>query len=235
MPVDREYFLNGAVILIDKDYRWTSFDVVKKIRNTIGIKKVGHAGTLDPLATGLLIVCTGKKTKEIQNFQNLEKEYTGHFYLGATRRSHDKETEIDERSSIEGLTIEKIFNIADAFLGKIKQKPPSFSAIRQGGKRLYEFARQGEKVRVDSREVEVFKFEITDINLPSVSFLLRCSKGFYVRSLARDFGKALGCGAYLDSLRRTSIGTYTIEQANTIQEFVQKMNESNLGMNIKNE
>jgi tRNA pseudouridine55 synthase len=235
MPVDREYFLNGAVILIDKDYRWTSFDVVKKIRNTIGIKKVGHAGTLDPLATGLLIVCTGKKTKEIQNFQNLEKEYTGHFYLGATRRSHDKETEIDERSSIEGLTIEKIFNIADAFLGKIKQKPPSFSAIRQGGKRLYEFARQGEKVRVDSREVEVFKFEITDINLPRVSFLLRCSKGFYVRSLARDFGKALGCGAYLDSLRRTSIGTYTIEQANTIQEFVQKMNESNLGMNIKNE
>ena len=130
MSIDKEKFLNGEVILINKDYKWTSFDVVKKIRNTIGIKKVGHAGTLDPLATGLLIVCTGKKTKEIQEYQNLPKEYTGQFYLGVTRPSHDKETEINERYSLEDITSEKIFNIAKTIHGKIKQKPPSFSAIR---------------------------------------------------------------------------------------------------------
>jgi len=221
MSIDQEKFMNGEVILIDKDYKWTSFDVVKKIRNTIGIKKVGHAGTLDPLATGLLIVCTGKKTKEIQYFQDLKKEYTGSFYLGATRPSHDRETEINERSSIDNITIEKILNIASTFHGKIKQKPPSFSAIRKEGKRLYEYARQGEKVKTEPREVEVYNFEITDITLPEVSFRLICSKGFYVRSLARDFGKALGCGAYLESLKRTAIGDFRVEEALSVEEFVQ--------------
>ena len=225
MLVDKEKFLEGEVILINKDYKWTSFDVVKKIRKVIGIKKVGHAGTLDPLATGLLIVCTGKKTKNIQDYQDLSKEYTGSFCLGATRPSHDKETDIQEWFSLESITKEKIFNIADTFQGKIKQKPPSFSAIRKGGKRLYEFARQGEKVKAEPREVEVFEFKITDINLPIVSFRLRCSKGFYVRGLARDFGEALGCGAYLDGLKRTAIGDYRIEQAQTVEEFVQNISE----------
>ena len=225
MPVEKEKFLEGEVILINKDYQWTSFDVVKKIRNVIGIKKVGHAGTLDPLATGLLIICTGKKTKEIQYFQDLKKEYTGSFYLGATRPSHDKETEIHERSSLETVTKEKIYSIADTFHGKLRQTPPSYSAIRKEGKRLYEFARQGEKVKAEPREVEVYEFEITEINLPTVLFRLICSKGFYVRSLARDFGKALGCGAYLDSLKRTAIGGYRIEQAQTVGEFIQNIIE----------
>lgn len=226
MQVDKEYFNEGGLILIDKDYRWTSFDVIKKIRSILRIRKIGHAGTLDPLATGLLIICTGKKTKEIQYFQELRKEYTGVFHLGATRPSHDKETEINERSSLEGITKEKISNIADYFVGKIEQRPPSFSAIKKGGKRLYEFARKGEKVKVEPREVEVYKFEISDIDLPQVSFRLQCSKGFYVRSLARDFGLALGCGAYLDQLRRTAIGDYTIDQAMTVKEFEEKMNKS---------
>lgn len=223
MSIDKEKFLNGEVILINKDYTWTSFDVVKKIRNTIGIRKVGHAGTLDPLATGLLIVCTGRKTKEIQKFQNLPKKYTGSFYLGATRPSHDKETEINERFSLEDVSIEKIYNIANSFKGKIRQKPPSFSAIRKGGKRLYEFARQGEKVLIEPREVEVFDFEISEISLPLISFRLKCSKGFYVRSLARDLGQALGCGAYLDSLERTAIGDYQIENALTVKEYIKSI------------
>ncbi len=223
MSIDKEKFLNGEVILINKDYKWTSFDVVKKIRNTIGIKKVGHAGTLDPLATGLLIVCTGRKTKEIQKFQNLPKEYIGRFYLGATRPSHDKETEINERFSLEDVSNEKIYNIANTFKGKIRQKPPSYSAIRVGGKRLYEFARQGEKVLTDPREVEVFDFEISEISLPLISFRLKCSKGFYVRSLARDLGQVLGCGAYLDSLERTAIGDYHIENALTVKEYIKSI------------
>jgi tRNA pseudouridine55 synthase len=223
MSIDKEKFLSGEVILINKDYKWTSFDVVKKIRNTIRIKKVGHAGTLDPLATGLLIVCTGKKTKEIQEFQNLPKEYTGQFFLGATRPSHDKETEINERFPIGNISNEKIFNIANTFKGKIKQKPPSYSAIRKGGKRLYEYARQGEKVLTEPREVEIIDFEISEIALPLISFKLKCSKGFYVRSLARDLGKALGGGAYLDSLVRTAIGDYRIENAVTIQEYIKSI------------
>ena len=228
MSIDKEKFLNGQVIHINKDYKWTSFDVVKKIRNTIGIKKVGHAGTLDPLATGLLIVCTGKKTKEIQEFQNLPKEYTGEFYLGATRPSHDNETEINERYSLKDITSEKIFNIANTFKGIIKQKPPSFSAIRKEGKRLYEFARQGEKVKIEPREVEVIDLEITGLSLPLISFKLKCSKGFYVRSLARDLGKGLGCGAYLDSLKRTAIGNYRVEDALTVQEYIKSILDENI-------
>jgi tRNA pseudouridine55 synthase len=225
MSIDIEKFTKGEVILIDKAYKWTSFDVVKKIRNTIRIKKVGHAGTLDPLATGLLIICTGRKTKEIQYFQDLKKEYTGRFFLGATRPSHDKETDINERFSIDHITKEKILNIAGTFLGKIKQKPPTFSAIRKEGKRLYEYARQGEKIKTEPREVEVYKFQITDFNIPEISFRLVCSKGFYVRSLARDLGKELGCGAYVENLRRTAIGDFRVEDAWTVEEFVQNIME----------
>ncbi len=218
----KEKYLEGETILIDKDYRWTSFDVVKKIRNAIRIKKVGHAGTLDPLATGLLIICTGKMTKQIDKIQALQKEYEGTFYLGAVRPSHDKETEISESRSIDSISSEKIHTIASSFHGDIDQVPPSFSAIRKGGKRMYELARQGQKVDLPPRKVTVYDFKITKIDLPLVSFHLVCSKGFYVRSLVRDIGKALGCGAYLDSLRRTAIGNYQVEEALSVDDFVMK-------------
>lgn len=223
MPVNQELYQEGQVILIDKDYQWTSFDVVKKIRGSIRIKKVGHAGTLDPLATGLLIVCTGKKTKEIQNFQDLPKSYEGTFYLGAIRPSHDKETEITERKPVSDITNEQLVLAARSFEGEIMQVPPSFSAIKKDGKRLYEFAREGKKIKVDPRSLTVYSFNITNINLPFIDFQLKCSKGFYVRSLARDLGKALGCGAYLESLRRTGIGDINVEEALTISEFVRKL------------
>ncbi len=223
MPVNQELYQEGQVILIDKDYQWTSFDVVKKIRGSLRIKKVGHAGTLDPLATGLLIICTGKKTKEIQNFQDLPKSYKGTFYLGAIRPSHDKETEITERKPVSDITNEQLVLAASSFEGEIMQVPPSFSAIKKDGKRLYEFAREGKKIKVEARNLTVYSFDITNINLPLIDFQLKCSKGFYVRSLARDFGKVLGCGAYLESLRRTGIGDINVEEALTINEFVRKL------------
>lgn len=220
---NKEIYLEGQVILIDKAYQWTSFDVVKKIRGSIGIKKVGHAGTLDPLATGLLIVCTGKKTKEINNFQDLPKTYEGTFFLGAIRPSHDKETEIIEEKSISDISEKQLVDLAKTFLGDILQIPPSYSAIKKNGKRLYEFAREGIKVKADPRNLTVYSFKIININLPLIDFQLKCSKGFYVRSLARDFGKALGCGAYLENLRRTGIGDINVDEALTINEFVRKL------------
>jgi tRNA pseudouridine55 synthase len=220
MEAHLEKYTEGEVILIDKDYRWTSFDVVKKIRNTVHVKKVGHAGTLDPLATGLLIVCTGRMTKQIQTFQDLPKEYAGAFFLGATRPSDDKETGIDQKCDISNLTAEKIEEVAQSFQGRIDQIPPAYSAVRKGGKRVYELARKGKEVVLGPRKVEIFRFEITKIELPIVEFVLRCSKGFYVRSLARDFGKRLACGAYLDRLRRMAIGDYRVEDALSIEEFV---------------
>jgi tRNA pseudouridine55 synthase len=220
MEAHLEKYTEGKVILIDKDYQWTSFDVIKKIRNTIGIRKVGHAGTLDPLATGLLIVCTGKMTKQIQVFQDLPKEYEGAFYLGATRPSCDKETRIDHTRDISGVTIGQIDLAVQSFQGPIDQVPPSYSAVRKEGKRVYELAREGKEVVLGPRKVHIFKFKITGITLPIVEFQLICSKGFYVRSLARDFGDKLGCGAYLERLRRTAIGEYRVEDAMTIEEFV---------------
>lgn len=220
MEAHLEKYAEGEVILIDKDYRWTSFDVIKKIRNTIHVKKVGHAGTLDPLATGLLIVCTGRMTKQIQTFQDLPKEYTGAFFLGATRPSYDKETPIDQTRDISGLSVEKIEKVARSFQGSIDQIPPAYSAVRKEGRRVYELARKGKEVELGPRKVEIFRFEITKIELPIVEFALRCSKGFYVRSLARDFGEKLACGAYLDRLRRTAIGDYRVEDALSIEEFV---------------
>lgn len=220
MEAHLEKYAEGEMILIDKDYQWTSFDVIKKIRNTVRVKKVGHAGTLDPLATGLLIVCTGRMTKQIQAFQDLPKEYTGAFFLGATRPSCDKETGIDQTRDISTLTTERIEKIAMSFQGKIDQIPPAYSAVRKEGKRVYKLAREGKEVELGPRKVEIFKFEITRIELPIVEFNLVCSKGFYVRSLARDFGQRLGCGAYLDRLRRTAIGDFRVENALSIEEFV---------------
>lgn len=218
-------FKNGQVLLIDKPLNWTSFQVVNKIRWLIkkqfGIKKikVGHAGTLDPLATGLLILCTGKFTKKIEALQAQEKEYTGTFTLGATTPSYDLETEIDHRFDITEITSENIYEATNQFIGDIQQQPPVFSALKKEGKRLYEYARAGEKVEIPLRTVHISTFEITRIELPEVDFRVACSKGTYIRSLAHDFGKALKNGAHLSALKRTKIGDFSVENAITIEDF----------------
>ena len=222
-------FKDGQVLLIDKPLNWTSFQVVNKVRWLIkqrfGLKKikVGHAGTLDPLATGLLILCTGKFTKKIETFQAQEKEYTGTFTLGATTPSYDLETEIDQTFDISEITSEEIKNATEQFTGEIQQQPPAFSALKKEGKRLYEYARAGEKVEIPTRTVHISAFEITRIELPEVDFRVACSKGTYIRSLANDFGKALDNGAHLSALRRTKIGDFSVENATTIEVFEQSL------------
>jgi tRNA pseudouridine55 synthase len=208
----------GRVLLINKPYEWTSFDAVNKLRYKLKIKKIGHAGTLDPLATGLLIICVGKMTKRIEEFMGMEKEYTGTFVLGQSTPSHDLETEIDEQRDISGLTQDKIHEATRPFIGKISQLPPIHSAIRVGGKRAYQFARKGKPLELQPREVEVNTFEITSIELPRVGFRIVCSKGTYIRSIARDFGNALGVGAYLTELCRTRIGSFRLEDAMEIDQ-----------------
>ncbi len=218
-------FKDGQVLLIDKPLNWTSFQVVNKVRWLIkqrfGLKKikVGHAGTLDPLATGLLILCTGKFTKKIETFQAQEKEYTGTFTLGATTPSYDLETEIDQQFDISEITSKEIKNATEQFTGEIQQQPPVFSALKKEGKRLYEYARAGEKVEIPTRTVHISAFEITRIEVPEVDFRVACSKGTYIRSLAHDFGKALDNGAHLSALRRTKIGDFSVENATTIEDF----------------
>ena len=209
---------SGRVLLIDKPFQWTSFDVVNKLRYKLKIKKIGHAGTLDPLATGLLIICTGRMTKRIEEFMGLEKEYTGKFVLGQSTPSHDLETEVTEVKDIAGLTEEQVRAATHALTGNIRQLPPMHSAIKIGGKRAYQFARKGHEIELKHRDVEVKEFEITNLALPDASFRIVCSKGTYIRSIARDFGNALGVGAYLTELRRTRIGNYRIEDAISIEE-----------------
>ena len=224
-----EDFKNGQVLLIDKPLQWTSFQAVNKLRWAIKqaykIKKikVGHAGTLDPLATGLLVICTGKMTKQINTFQGQEKEYTGTFILGSTTPSYDLETEIDANFPTEHITKALIHNRTKQFIGKIAQFPPVFSAIKKDGKRLYEFARAGEAVEITSREVEITEFEITEISNLELKFRVVCSKGTYIRSLAHDFGKALNSGAHLSGLRRTRIGDFKVENALTPEAFIAKL------------
>ncbi len=219
-------FKNGQVLLIDKPLGWTSFQVVNKLRWAIkkqfNLKKikVGHAGTLDPLATGLLIICTGKFTKRIDSFQAQIKEYTGTFTVGATTPSYDLETEIDCHFATTHLTKQLIKETTSQFIGEIDQKPPIFSAIKKDGKRLYELARAGETTEIKSRKVTIETFEITHIDLPKIEFKAVCSKGTYIRSLAFDFGKALNSGAHLSSLRRTKIGDFTVDNALTIEDFL---------------
>tara|TARA_B110000003_G_scaffold269213_1_gene299911 strand:- start:33401 stop:34090 length:690 start_codon:yes stop_codon:yes gene_type:complete len=218
-------YLEGNVVLINKPLTWTSFDVVKKVRNILRnhykVKKikVGHAGTLDPLADGLLILCTGKWTKKIEEFQNQEKEYTGTFVLGATTPSYDLETEVDQTFNIENLTKEKIESNTDLFTGDIEQAPPVFSALKKDGVRLYEYARKGIEVEVKKRKVHVRSFEITRIELPEVDFKIACSKGTYIRSIAHDFGKSLENGAHLSKLTRTKIGAFQLEEAIDLDDF----------------
>ncbi len=209
----------GNVLFIDKPLEWTSFDIVKKIRTILKVKKAGHAGTLDPLATGLLIVCTGRKTKEISKYQNLPKEYTGMFVLGESRPSCDRETPVTMMKDISGITREMVLETASLFKGEILQVPPAYSAIKQGGKPVYRLARKGEKIELSPRKVTIHEFEITAIELPRIYFRILTSKGFYVRSLVRDFGEKLLCGASLHALRRTRIGEYSIEKAIAINQL----------------
>lgn len=221
-----EDFKTGQVLLIDKPLTWTSFQAVNKlrwaIRQAYNIKKikVGHAGTLDPLATGLLVICTGKMTKQINTFQGQEKEYTGTFVLGSTTPSYDLETEINQTFSTEHITEDLIHKTTEQFKGKIEQYPPIFSAIKKEGKRLYEFARAGEKVEIKSRQVEISEFEITNISENNLEFRVVCSKGTYIRSLAHDFGKALNSGAHLSVLRRTRIGDFRVDDGLTPEAFI---------------
>jgi tRNA pseudouridine55 synthase len=213
-------FEEGKVILIDKPLHWTSFDVVRKIRNTIRIKKVGHAGTLDPLATGLLIVCTGKYTKKINEYMSREKEYTGTFTLGAKTPTYDLESEPEDVKNFGFVTNELLYETVKQFIGEIEQVPPIHSAIKQAGKPVYLLARQGKDVKLEPRKLFIKEFDVKIVELPIVSFRVVCSTGTYIRSLANDLGAALGCGAYLSKLCRTRIGEFRVEDAMTIEEFV---------------
>jgi len=232
LPLPDYDFQKGAVLLVDKPTGWTSFDVVNKIRykikHLLGVKKikVGHAGTLDPMATGLLILCTGKFTKRITEFQNQPKTYTGTFVLGATTPSFDLETEVDETYPTEHITPELLEQARQQFLGEIEQVPPMFSAIKVDGQPLYKKARKGQTVTVNPRPVHIYEFELTDINLPEVSFKVNCSKGTYIRSLAHDFGKAVRSGAYLKNLRRTKIGEYHVDDAWQLDDLVTALSDS---------
>ncbi len=218
-------FEEGQVLLINKPLRWTSFDVVQKLRNIIRIKKIGHAGTLDPLATGLLIICTGKFTKRINEYMAQEKEYTGSFTLGATTPTYDLESEPTNMKPYDHITGKEIKNSTQQFTGEILQVPPAHSAIKVDGKRVYELARQGKEVKLEPRKVTIKEFSITQIDGPVVFFKVVCTTGTYIRSLANDFGEALGCGAYLSSLCRTRIGDYSVVDALTPEEFQDKMKQ----------
>jgi len=221
-------FHEGKIILLDKPLGWTSFDLVNKVRNAIrrtyGLKgkgiKVGHAGTLDPLATGLMVICTGRMTKQIEQFSGLDKAYTGTIVLGASTPSFDLEKEIDTHFPTEHITENAIRETVKQFTGVQDQVPPLFSAKKIEGKRAYEYARKGEEVEIKTARIEIKEFEITRIEMPEVDFHIRCSKGTYIRSIARDFGLALDSGAYLTNLRRTSIGTMNIQEAQDVQEFI---------------
>mgnify|MGYP001591784702 FL=1 len=229
--LQKQDYQTGQVLLIDKPLGWTSFQVVNKvrwlIRQSFDIKKikVGHAGTLDPLASGLLILCTGKFTKQIQTYQAQHKEYTGTITLGGTTPSYDLETDIDQRFDIDCITQEAITKVSAQFVGDILQQPPIFSALKKEGKRLYEYARAGQTVEIPKRAVHISAFEITRIDLPEVNFRVACSKGTYIRSLAHDFGKALNNGGHLSALRRTKIGEFDINKALTMEAIIAHFND----------
>jgi tRNA pseudouridine55 synthase len=230
--MNAEEILEGKVILVDKPLKWSSFQAVNKLKyvlkNELNLPKkfkIGHAGTLDPLATGLLIICTGKFTKRITEIQAQAKEYTGTIVLGETTPSYDLETEVDATFPTEHITEALILETTKQFIGEIDQKPPVFSAIKKDGKRLYEHARAGEEVEIQSRKTTIHEFEITRIQLPEVDFRVTCSKGTYIRSLAFDFGLALQSGGHLSVLRRTKIGNYSVENAVSPEDFEQSLHD----------
>ena len=225
LPVDKvlNKYEEGQVLLIDKPLDWTSFDVVRKTRNLIRIKKVGHAGTLDPLASGLLIVCTGKFTKKINEYMGMEKEYTGSFTLGAITPTYDLESEPTEIRDYEAITTEQIQEATKAFTGTIQQVPPIHSAIKKDGKPVYLMARKGIEFELEPRTITIKEFRIEKIELPKVYFKVVCTTGTYIRSLAHDFGKQLGCGAYLSSLRRTRIGEFSVDTALSMDQLTEQI------------
>ena len=230
-------FAEGELLLVDKPLTWTSFDVVGKLRNTMKpLKlKVGHAGTLDPLATGLLIVCTGKLTKKIDLIQAEDKEYTGTITLGATTPSFDLETEIDQTFDISTITEQNILDIAQSFEGELEQYPPAHSAVQINGERAYEKARRGEEVELKSRKVFIHEFEVEKIELPHVFFRIKCSKGTYIRSIASDFGQRLHNGAHLSSLRRTMSGDFHVDNAWNLDELIQQIRDQKAAAELNNE
>jgi tRNA pseudouridine55 synthase len=222
-------FINGEVLLFDKNLEWTSFDLVSRVRNTlcrkVGIRKlkVGHAGTLDPLATGLMILCTGKSTKQIESFQLQEKEYIATLQLGATTPSFDMETEEDSQNDFSFITEELFKAAAKKFEGEIEQVPPVFSAVKVKGKRAFEYARSGESLKLQPKNIFINEIELLSFQLPKVMIRVVCSKGTYIRSLARDIGTELNCGAYLTGLQRTRIGDFKIEDAMTVDYFMENL------------
>lgn len=222
-------FQNGELILIDKELNWTSFDVVSKLRNSIKKKlnlkkiKVGHAGTLDPLATGLLIICTGKMTKNIDQFSCLDKTYTGKITIGSSTPSYDLETKPNIYYPTDHINEKLIISTAEKFIGKTLQKPPIFSAIKKNGVRLYKLARKGVDVKIKKKEIIINDFKITSVNFNEIGFSVSCSKGTYIRSLANDFGKKLGSGAHLSELRRTSIGEYSVDKSYKLMSFIRNI------------
>lgn len=229
--MNAEDYLNGQILLVDKPLHWSSFQTVNKLKylliNKVGLPKkfkIGHAGTLDPLASGLLLICTGKFTKRITELQGQVKEYMGTFHIGATTPSYDLETEVNATFDISHIDEALIHETTKQFLGEIDQKPPIFSAIKKEGIRLYEHARAGETVEIASRKTTIHEFEITRISLPEIDFRVVCSKGTYIRSLAYDFGKAMNSGSHLTALRRTKIGDYSVENAVEITQFEENLN-----------
>ena len=214
---------DGKMLLVDKPLTWTSFDVVKYIRKSLVSKfkikriKVGHAGTLDPLATGLLIICIGRQTKQISIYQNLTKTYTGKFKLGETTPSYDAETEVNKSFNYDHIKENDIINLSQKFTGKLMQKPPIFSAIKKNGKRMYEYARENKKIEIQEREINIYEFEIIKFTDPYIEFKITCSKGTYIRSIANDFGKKLNSGSYLSELRRINIGEFSVLNALQIE------------------
>lgn len=219
-------FQSGEVILIDKPIGWSSFKVVYKIRQAVKVKKVGHAGTLDPLASGLLMICTGRMTKEITKYQDFEKTYTGTITLGKTSPSMDLETELSATNSTVGISEKSIYEARDSFIGKIAQIPPMYSAIKINGESLYKIARKGKVIERMPREITVYSFSIKNISLPSIDFEIVCSKGTYIRTIANDFGEKLGCGGLLSALRRTKIGIYDIEDSLETKEFTARLKDN---------
>ena len=227
----REAFLDGQLLLIDKPLNWTSFQLVNKmrwaIRKTFDIKKikVGHAGTLDPLATGLMIICTGRMTKQIEQFMGMDKSYTGVIRLGGNTPSYDLETTVRELRPFDHINKEQLMEARNSFIGTINQKPPLHSAIKKDGKRLYTLARAGQTIDIPAREIRINSFDLTNVTLPNISFEVSCSKGTYIRSLAHDYGQELGCGAHLASLCRTSIGKYLLSDSLSLEEFLYSLEE----------
>ena len=221
--IKEDDILEGKMLLVDKPLTWTSFDVVKYIRKSLVSKfkikriKVGHAGTLDPLATGLLIICIGKQTKQISIYQNLSKTYTGKFKLGETTPSYDAETEVNKTFNYDHIKENDIINLSQKFTGKLMQKPPIFSAIKKNGKRMYEYARENKKIEIQEREINIYEFEIIKFTDPYIEFKITCSKGTYIRSIANDFGKKLNSGSYLSELRRINIGEFSVLNALQIE------------------